>query len=73
MDDEKVWYQSRSVIGSAVTILALICGLFNLTVDAQTQSDIVNLTVVVVGVVGSAISIWGRVTATKTIAGKAIK
>lgn len=73
MDDEKVWYQSRSVIGSVVTILALICGLFNLTVDEQAQSDIVNLTVVVVGVVGSEVSIWGRVTATKTIASKVIK
>ena len=67
MDDQKVWYQSRAIIGSIITILALLAGLFNLTITAEDQSNIVELVMVAVGVVSSIFAIWGRVRASKTI------
>ena len=67
MGDTKSMLQSKAVWGSIVTILALIAGMFNLGVDLQTQDDIVNVIMVIVGVVGSIFSIYGRIRATKTI------
>ena len=67
MDETKVWWQSRTILASIVTVIALIAGGFNLTIDTQTQGEVVELVSVVVGVVGSAVAIWGRVKASKTI------
>ena len=67
MDETKVWYQSRTIIGSIVTILALLAGFFNLTITTEDQNGIVELVMVAVGVVSSIFAIWGRVRASKTI------
>ena len=67
MGDTKSMLQSKAVWGSIVTILALIAGMFNLGIDLQTQDDIVNVIMVIVGVIGSIFSIYGRIRATKTI------
>ena len=65
--DTKAWYQSKAIIGSIVTVIALIAGGFNLTIDTQTQEGIVELATVIVGVVSSIFAIWGRIKASKTI------
>ena len=67
MEDQKAWYQSKTILASIVTIIALIAGAFNLTIDTQTQGEVVDLAMVVVGVVSSIFAIWGRVKASKTI------
>lgn len=67
MEDQKLWFQSRAIIGSIVTILALVAGAFNYVIDAQTQVEIVDLVMVLVGVAGSVLAIFGRVKASKKI------
>ena len=67
MGDQKVWYQSKTILASIVTVIALIAGGFNLTIDVQTQGEAVELASVVVGVIGSVVAIWGRVKASKII------
>ena len=67
MEETKVWYQSKTILASIVTVIALIAGGFNLTIDAQTQGEVVELVSVVVGVIGSIAAIYGRVKASKTI------
>ena len=67
MEDQKVWYMSRSILGSIVTIIALVAGLFNLTIDTETQNGIVELAMVIAGVFGSFVAIIGRIKASKTI------
>lgn len=65
--DTKAWWESKSIIGSIVTIIALLAGLFNYTIDAQTQGDMTELAMVIVGVIGSVFAIYGRIKAGKTI------
>ena len=67
MEDQKAWYLSRSILGSIVTIIALVAGLFNLTIDTETQNGIVELAMVIAGVFGSVVAIYGRIKASKTI------
>ena len=67
MYDEKYWFQSKTILASIVTVIALIAGGFNLNIDAQTQGEAVELVSVVVGVIGSVFAIYGRIKASKTI------
>ena len=67
MEDQKAWYTSKTILASLVTVIALIAGGFNLTIDTQTQSDVVELVSVVVGVIGSVFAIYGRIKASKKI------
>jgi len=67
MEDQKQWYNSSTIIASIVTVIALIAGAFNYNIDTQTQQGIVELTSVIVGVIGSVVAIVGRVKASKTI------
>jgi len=67
MQEEKAWYQSKTILASIVTVIVLIAGAFNYSIDAQTQEGIVELVSVVVGVIGSVVAIYGRVKASKAI------
>ena len=67
MQDSKKWYESKTILASIVTVIALIAGMFNLTIDTETQQGIVELVTVIVGVFGSTTAIWARIKASKTI------
>ena len=67
MEDQKAWYMSKTILASIVTVIVLIAGAFNYSIDTQTQEGIVELATVIVGVVSSVVAIWGRVKASKTI------
>lgn len=67
MEETKAWYTSKTILASLVTVIALIAGGFNLTIDVQTQGEVVELVSVVVGVIGSVFAIYGRIKASKTI------
>lgn len=64
MNDEKSWYTSKSVIGSAVAIAALIAGAFGYEVDAEGQEQI---TLTIIGVAGGLVAIYGRIKAVKKL------
>jgi tetrahydrodipicolinate N-succinyltransferase len=69
--DVKPWWQSRAIIGGAVSIGAVVAGLFGFNVDPDTQAVIVDQGVAigaaVATVVGGVMAIWGRIKATKAI------
>lgn len=67
MEDQKQWYNSSTIIASIVTVISLIAGALNYQIDTQTQQGIVELVSVVVGIIGSAVAIVGRIKASKTI------
>ncbi|MFZ3132835.1 MAG: hypothetical protein WA125_17455 [Desulfosporosinus sp.] len=67
MKDQKSWYMSRTIIASIVTVITLIVGGCNITIDTETQNGIIELAMVVVGAIGSAVAIWGRIKASKAI------
>ena len=68
--ETKQWYQSTSILGSIVTVIALFASIFNYTIDVEAQDQIVSIIIAVFGLVGSVYAIVGRVKATKSIAGK---
>ena len=71
MNGSKEWYASRGVWGSLVTIASLIVGLVGIDIDPATQAVLVdNVTAgaVAIGtVVGTVMSLIGRLKATKAI------
>lgn len=67
VEDNKKWYESKTILASLVTVIALIAGMFNLAIDTETQQGIVELATVIVGVFGSTTAIWARIKANKTI------
>lgn len=65
--ETKAWYQSTSILGSLVTLVALIASIFNYQIDSELQGEIVDIIIGVFGLLGSIYAILGRVNATKLI------
>jgi len=65
--DTKPWWASRTIIGAVIAALAPLGAKLGYQIDASLQSSIVDLVVTLVTVGGSAVAVWGRVRATKTI------
>ena len=63
-EDAKPFWQSRTIIGSVVTIIALVAGFKNVKIDVANLTDIL---VDAAGIVGAIFAIWGRFKATKPI------
>jgi hypothetical protein len=67
----KPWWQSKSIIGSLVTVAAVVAGFFGLDVDPATQAFVVSqldLVMTAAGVaIGAALAIYGRVVARQPI------
>ena len=63
-EDAKPIWQSRTIIGAFVTILALVAGFKNFKIDVANLTDIL---VQVAGLVGAAFAIYGRIKATQPI------
>ena len=72
MEYQKQWYQSSSILGSIVVLISLLASIFNYDINAQTQNDMVNTALAISGAIGSAIAIYGRIKATKTISSKPV-
>ena len=68
MEQAKPWYASKTVWGSLVAGAAIVAGFFGLTVGAEDQASIVDSAVQIVGAIGAALAIYGRITA-KTVIG----
>jgi len=63
-DGAKPIWQSRTIIGAFVTILALAAGFKNFKIDVANLTDIL---VQVAGLIGAALAIYGRIRATQPI------
>ena len=67
MTDEKKWYQSKSVWGGIVTVLALALTAFGYGIGADDQAALVDYAVSIGGAIGGLIAIYGRVKASKKV------
>lgn len=63
----KSWYESKAIWGAIVVIISVIANLFQISIDTDTQANIVELVMTIIGGVGGLIAIWGRIKATKQI------
>ncbi|MEM9329971.1 MAG: hypothetical protein AAGA53_01520 [Pseudomonadota bacterium] len=67
MVDEKVWYRSKTIWGSLVTVLATVFGGLGYAVTPEGQAELVDAIVDLIGTLGAIIAIYGRLNATKVI------
>lgn len=66
MNDSKPWYASRGVVGSGVSAIVTLLALIGIQIDPTLQEQVVTLVLTIAGI-GSAVGLWGRVKADKTI------
>lgn len=67
MNGTKVWWQSKSVWGSAIALLAGVATLAGLKLDAGLQDQLADLITGAAEIVGGALAWYGRVKATTAI------
>lgn len=68
METGKKWYESKSIWSSLVVMLSMLLGTFGgYAIDSGLQTEIVNLIMALVGIIGAGVAIYGRVKATKQI------
>lgn len=63
----KPWYQSRSIMGALVSMLAMLAGTLGVAISPELQNEIVTALITLAGVIGTGVSIYGRVKASKPI------
>ena len=68
MDTSKAWYMSRTVWGGLIAVAAPLVELAGLSVSADMQADLADKAVALAGAIGGIVAIWGRLSATKSIA-----
>ena len=67
-EDTKPWYTSKGVLGSVMTVASIVVAMiWGVQIDAETQQTIVTQVALIVGAVGSLVSLIGRLVATKRI------
>lgn len=64
LDDPKPWWQSRAIIGSLITAAASLAALAGYALDVQATTELV---LGLAGLIGSALTWWGRVRASRPI------
>jgi hypothetical protein len=61
--NDKPWWQSKTIIGAAVAMVATVASLAGKTIAPEIQGQIVDLIVAVGGIFGSTLAVIGRLTA----------
>jgi cytochrome bd-type quinol oxidase subunit 1 len=67
MNSEKNWFQSKTIWGSVVAILAAIGSAFGIPIDIASQSELADALVQVGGAIGALFAIYGRFSASERI------
>lgn len=67
MDMTKQWYQSKTVWGALVAVAASLLHAIGWDLTPDVQNDIADLAIAVSGIVGGALSIYGRIAASTVI------
>jgi hypothetical protein len=65
--DAKVWYKSRTMVGSIVAVVALALTAAGIDLDGAFQTEIADKILEVAGLGGAVYAMVGRVLATKTL------
>lgn len=67
MNETKPFWQSKTIIGSFISILAVVLGFFDIGLDEASQSDIVDAILAITASTGSLLAVYGRIKAEKKI------
>lgn len=67
MNDVKNWWQSKTIWGGIITVLAVALGAFGYTLSGDDQSALVEIVSAIGGAVGGLLAIYGRVKASKAV------
>lgn len=67
VEKTKKWWQSKTIIGAMVSMISTLLASFGVAIAPDLQTEIVTVAVALGGVVGSALSIYGRIKASHTI------
>ena len=66
-DDVKAWYQSRTVWGALIAILASLANAAGVQVTSGDEAELADLLVAAVGTVGGFIALIGRISARRQV------
>ena len=66
-DDAKAWYQSRTVWGALVAILASLANAAGVEVTAGDEGELADLLVAAVGTLGGLVALYGRISARRRV------
>ncbi|QRI64383.1 hypothetical protein JQ506_05085 [Shinella sp. PSBB067] len=67
MNDVKAWYQSRTVWGALIAILASLAHAIGVEVTAGDQAELADLLVAAVGAAGGLMALVGRISASRRV------
>lgn len=63
----KKWYESKTIWGGIIALLAAALGAFGYVIDTDTQATIVELVNVIGAAIGGLLAIIGRIKANKKV------
>ncbi|SMD10937.1 hypothetical protein [Rhizobium sp. RU36D] len=69
MEHAKLWYQSKTIWGGLIAVLAAAARLAGLEIGADIQAELVDAAMTLAGAIGGLLAIYGRLAATKPILG----
>ena len=67
MVEEKNWYESKTIWGALIAVLASISGAVGLSIETGAQAELAEVMVQMVGAIGALFAIYGRLSATDMI------
>lgn len=67
MDDMKAWYQSKTIWGALIAVLAPLLQVVGLNLPGGFENELVEGLVTVAGGVGGLVALYGRLAATSAI------
>ncbi|MDX3973021.1 hypothetical protein [Shinella sp.] len=66
-EDVKAWYQSRTVWGALIAILASLAHVAGVEVTAGDEGELADLVVSAAGTIGGLIALYGRISARRQV------
>ena len=67
MTQTEKWYQSKTIWGSIIAVVALVLGMFGYEISVSDQLVITEGIIALAGIAGGFLAVFGRVTASKKI------
>ena len=64
MIEQKSWFQSKTIWGALMTVIAVVLGQLGISLDLAIQHQLIDLIMNGLTLLGSAIAIYGRLRAT---------